>query len=58
MGYATDSAGFQLAAASSLMSPSPYLLNLGVLYLTFRGWREGLFSTLPRIFAIICIPGL
>ena len=34
MGHATDSAGFQLAAAGSLMSPSPYLLNLGVLYLT------------------------
>ena len=27
MGHVTDSAGFQLAAASSLMSPSPYLLN-------------------------------
>ena len=34
MGYATDSAGFQLAAASSLMSPNQNLFNLGVLYLT------------------------
>ena len=40
MGHATDSAGrfrFQLAAASSFMSPSPKLLNLGVLYLTLGG---------------------
>ena len=34
MGHATDSAGFQLSAASSLMSPNQNLLNLGVLYLT------------------------
>ena len=34
MYHATDSGGFQLAAARSLMSPNPYLLNLGVLYLT------------------------
>ena len=34
MGHATDSAGFQLAAANSLMPPYPYLLNLGVMYLT------------------------
>ena len=33
MGHATDSAGFQLAAASSLMSPNQNLLNLGVLHL-------------------------
>ena len=43
MVHATDSAGFQLAAASSLMSPNPYLLNLGVLYLTF-GVRESVYS--------------
>ena len=43
MGHATDSAGFQLAAASSLMSPNPYLLNLGVLHLTL-GVGEGAYS--------------
>ena len=43
MGHATDSAGFQLAAASSLMSPNLYLLNLGVLYLTF-GVGESIYS--------------
>ena len=43
MGHATDSAGFQLAAASSLMSPNPYLLNLGVLYLTL-GVGESAYS--------------
>ena len=34
MGHGTDSAAFQLAVASSLICPNPYLLNLGVLYLT------------------------
>ena len=43
MGHATDSAGFQLAAASSLMSPNSYLLNLGVLYLTL-GVGESAYS--------------
>ena len=43
MGHATGSAGFQLAAASSLMSPNPYLLNLGVLYLTL-GVGESAYS--------------
>ena len=43
MGHAADSAGFQLAAASSLMSPSPYLLNLGVLSLTL-GVGESAYS--------------
>ena len=43
MGHATDSAGFHLAAASSLMSPSPYLLNLGALYLTL-GVGESAYS--------------
>ena len=43
IGHATDSARIQLAAASSLMSPSPYLLNLGVLYLTL-GVGESAYS--------------
>ena len=43
MGHATDSAGFPLAATSSLMSPSPYLLNIGVLYLTL-GVGESAYS--------------
>ena len=43
MDHPTDSVGFQLAAASSLMSPSPYLLNLGVLYLTL-GVGESAYS--------------
>uniref|UniRef100_A0A7M5XM89 Uncharacterized protein n=1 Tax=Clytia hemisphaerica TaxID=252671 RepID=A0A7M5XM89_9CNID len=34
VGHATDSAGFQLAAAVSLMSPNPELLKLKVKYLT------------------------
>ena len=55
--HATDSAGFQLAAASSLMSPNPLLLNLGAVYLTL-GVDERLFSTLPRLFAITCISRL
>ena len=41
--HATDSAGFQLAAANSLMSPNPLLLNLGAVYLTL-GVDERLFS--------------
>ena len=43
MGHATDSAEFQLAAVSSLLSPNPYLLNLGVLYLTL-GVGESAYS--------------
>ena len=43
MGHATDSAGFQLAAVSSLSSPNPYLPNLGLLYLTL-GVGESAYS--------------
>ena len=42
MNHATDSAGFQLAA-SSLMSPSSCLLNLGVFYVTL-GVGESAYS--------------
>ena len=52
-GNATDSAGFQWAAASSLMSPNSNLLNLGVLYLTLgdgqSAYSEPYLGYLPLI---------